>query len=64
MRPVLKTFEESFEKKALNAKILFQIPRLSVRPLSIISQVIPPANKFGPQAPPEELDSTQAVGTF
>ena len=48
----------------LQSKILFQIPRLSVLPLSVILSVISPADKFSPQAPLEELDSTRAVGTF
>ena len=28
------------------------------------NSVIPPADKFGPHAPPEELDSTRVAGTF
>ena len=44
----------------LQSKILFQLPRLSVLLLS----EIPPADEFGPHAPPEELDSTCVAGTF
>ena len=57
----------TFTKDDMKSKILFQIPRLSVLPLSVIRyplHVILPTDEFGPHAPPEELDSTRAAGTF
>ena len=58
---------QSFLIKIRSSKVLFQIPRLSVLPsrypLSVTLSVIPPAEEFGPHAPPEELDSTRAAGT-
>ena len=59
IREAFKVFD-GVKSNISTSKILFQLPRLSVLPLS----VIPPADEFGPQAPPENQNSTRTAGTF